>query len=506
MKMEIKAEGLVTRDSITVFFEKPKNLPADYTYRILLNGESAGGTDKTHFLLENLAGSTYYDVQVEVISDGHKIADSQILHLHTKAAGNRLDVTKAPYLAAGDGVTMDTDALQRAIDDCGAQDVVYLPAGIYRTGALRLHSNMELYLEEGATIQGTDDPKDYLPRIWSRFEGTELSCYSSLLNMGELDHNSGPNCENVLIRGKGTIASGGRILAERVIASEREKLKDYLEALGDKIKECEKPETIPGRVRPRLINMSNCRNIRISGIDLKDGASWNVHMIYSSQIITDHCRFYSKDVWNGDGWDPDSSEDCTIFGCVFYTGDDSIAIKSGKNPEGNEIARMSSNIRIFDCRCVFGHGITIGSEMSGGVENVKIWDCDMSNSLCGIEIKGTKKRGGFVRDVHVRDCQAARVLFHSVGYNDDGIGAKTPPVFENCTFENVHITGKCYDHDGKYQYMNSIEMVGFEEAGYELKNILLKDITVGIEGEERQQTFVLKACENITISNLRCIG
>ena len=98
------------------------------------------------------------------------------------------------------------------------------------------------------------------------------------------------------------------------------------------------------------------------------------------------------------------------------------------------------------------------------------------------------------------------MLFHSVGYNDDGIGAKTPPVFENCTFENVHITGKCYDHDGKYQYMNSIEMVGFEKAGYELKNILLKDITVGIEGEERQQTFVLKACENITISNLRCIG
>ena len=109
-------------------------------------------------------------------------------------------------------------------------------------------------------LQGTDRVEDYLPRIWSRFEGTELECYSSLLNLGELDHDGGYRCQNVVIRGKGTIASGGRILAERVIASERERLKDYLASLGEKIKECEKPETIPGRVRPRLINMSNCRN------------------------------------------------------------------------------------------------------------------------------------------------------------------------------------------------------------------------------------------------------
>lgn len=496
---------MVTSDSITVYFEKPENLPEDYRYIVLLNGEKAGESDKTHFLLENLSSNTGYEVQICVLSGGAEIGKSRALHLRTKLAGNRLDVTKAPYLAAGDGKRMDTEALQKAIDDCGELDTVYLPAGIYRTGALRLHSNMELYLEEGAVLQGTDCAEDYLPRIWSRFEGTELFCYSSLLNMGELDHNSGPNCENVLIRGKGTIASGGRVLAERVIASEKEKLKDYLEALGDKIKECEKPETIPGRVRPRLINMSNCKNIRITGVTLKDGASWNVHMIYSDGIVTDHCSFYSKNVWNGDGWDPDSSENCTVFGCVFYTGDDSIAIKSGKNPEGNEIARPSSHIRIFDCKCAFGHGITIGSEMSGGVEDVKIWDCDMSNSLCGIEIKGTKKRGGYVRNVQVRDCQAARVLFHSVGYNDDGTGAPQPPVFEKCTFENLHITGKCLDHDGEYQYLNSIEMIGFDEPGYELKDILLRNVTLGVEGESREQAVVLRLCRNITIENLQCL-
>ena len=414
-------------------------------------------------------------------------------------------MTKAPYMAAGDGVTMDTRAIQRAIDDCGAGDVVYLPGGIYKTGALRLHSNMELYLEEGATLQGTDNPEDYLPRIWSRFEGTELSCYSSLLNMGELDHKSGANCENILIRGKGTIASGGRSLAKNVIDLETERLKEELAALGDKIKEYEKPETIPGRVRPRLINISNCQNVRISGVTLKDGASWNVHMIYSDHIVTDHCKFYSQDVWNGDGWDPDSSSNCAIFGCVFYTGDDSIAIKSGKNPEGNQIGRPSCNIKIFDCKCAFGHGITIGSEMSGGVENVKIWDCDMGASLCGIEIKGTKKRGGYVRKVHVRDCRAARVMFHSVTYNDDGTGAAETPVFEDCIFERMQITGKCFDHDGAYHEANCIELVGFEQPGHALRNILLKDITLGVEGETRPQTLVLNACEGIAIQNLKCL-
>lgn len=502
---EIKIEWLVTSDSITIYFDKPKDLPKKYQYIILVNGKPAGESNRTHFLIEGLRSGEYYDVQVKVIGGKEVLAESFVLHLHTKSAGNRLDVRKAPYMAVGDGNVMDTQAIQKAIDDCRAGDVVYLPAGIYRTGALRLHSNMELYLEEGALLQGTDNPEDYLPRIWSRFEGTELYCYSSLLNMGELNHKSGVNCENILIRGKGTIASGGKILAKRVIDLETERLKDDLDSLGDIIKECEKPETIPGRVRPRLINISNCKNVRISGVTLKDGASWNVHMIYSENIMTDHCRFYSEDVWNGDGWDPDSSNNCTIFGCIFYTGDDSIAIKSGKNPEGNEIGRPSCNIKIFDCKCAFGHGITIGSEMSGGIENIKIWDCDMGDSLCGIEIKGTKKRGGFVRKVQVRDCKVARVLFHSVGYNDDGIGAGVAPVFEDCTFENIQITGKCLDHDKAYHEMDCMELVGFDEPGHELKNILLKNITLGIAGETRKQTFSLCACEGITISNLRCL-
>lgn len=369
------------------------------------------------------------------------------------------------------------------------------------TGALRLHSNMELYLEEGAVLQGTADPEDYLPRIPSRFEGTEMECYSSLLNLGTLDHAAGPNCENVILRGKGTIASGGKLLASRIIESERERLKEYLAQNADLVSTCENADTIPGRVRPRLVNMSNCRNIWMQGLTFANGVSWNLHMIYSDQIVTDHCTIKSDGVWNGDGWDPDSSTNCTLFACEFCTGDDAVAIKSGKNPEGNVINRPTKHIRVFDCHSGFGHGICIGSEMSGGVEDVKIWDCNMAVSTSGLEIKATKKRGGYVRDVEVCDCTLSHVMVHSVGYNDDGIGSDVPPILENFKYERVTLLGRYIDHDHVWHSCPAIELCGFDVPGYEVKNVRFKDVVLE-DNSGPAQNIQMQHCKNVSFENV----
>jgi len=501
---EIKTRRM--EDSITIYWEKPE-FAGNCQYELLLDGKRRGSTDKTHYTFEGLTADREYEIEVRAYAPGEDVILSrETKKISTLPAKRRIDVTLAPYCAKGDGSTLNTECLQHAIDDCGENEAVYFPAGIYKTGALRLHSNMELYVDKGAILQGTDEPEDYLPRIWSRFEGTELECYSSLLNIGELNYREGYNCENVMIRGGGTIASGGVTLAKRIIRTERERLKDYLAGLGDKIKECETKDTIPGRVRPRLINISNCKNVTLSNLTLKDGASWNVHMIYSDDIVTFGCTFYSKDVWNGDGWDPDSSTNCTLFDCMFFTGDDSVAIKSGKNPEGNEINRPCEHIWVFDSKCAFGHGIAIGSEISGGIRDVKIWDCDMSDSLSGIEIKATKKRGGYVENVQVKDCAVCRVMFHSVGYNDDGIGADTPPVFKNCSFRGMEIKGKCHDiHEKCWKDCDAIELKGFDEKGYELSNIVFEDVVLGTKGEEREQRLSLRLCENVTFKNICCI-
>lgn len=221
---------------------------------------------------------------------------------------------------------MNTQNLQRAIDDCGPGQMVYFPKGVFLTGALRLHGDMELYIERDGTLKGSKEPDDYLPRIPSRFEGIEREIYSGLLNIGEMDHDAGCTTKNIVIRGEGTIEGGGKTLAKRVIRQERERLSGYLASLGDGIAEYENSDTIPGRVRPRLIHICNAKNVSISGLSIKSGACWNVHMIYSEHILTYDCKFYSREVWNGDGWDPDSSRDCVIFGCTFDTGDDAVEL------------------------------------------------------------------------------------------------------------------------------------------------------------------------------------
>ena len=476
----------VSDTQLTLWWDQAAQAGARYT--VLLNDEIRDTVSHTHCTLCDLQPGESYQVCVK--TGDVLIGEGFITMAKTP---RRLNVRD--FGAAGDGRTMDTAALQAALDACGRDEEVWFPAGTYLTGALRLHSDMKVYLDRDATIQGTANPEDYLPKIWSRFEGVEQECYQSLLNLGTLDHAAGPNCRNVFIYGAGKICGGGQTLAMRTIETERKRLKDYLAALGDKVRECENDDTIPGRARGRLINLSNCENIRISGLTLENGASWNVHMIYSRKIITDHCTFRSEEVWNGDGWDPDSSENCTLFACEFHTGDDSVAIKSGKNPEGNAINRPTRNIRIFDCKSAFGLGIAIGSEMSGGVEDVHIWDCDLEHSLYGIQIKGTKKRGGYVRNITVRDCRLSRFLCCAVLYNDDGEGSPVPPVFSDMVCERVHLTGWARNYwETELHAMPCIDLTGFDVPGYEARNLRFIDCTMG-----KDATIVLRHCREISM-------
>jgi len=494
----------VTSNTITLYWDKTCSLPEDYCFGVYVDGLRIGESTKTHYTVKGLRPITSYKVQISLFGKGveeHFVSDEWVVV--TGKAKKKIEVTASPYYAIGDGKIMNTVALQQAIDDCDEESVVYIPAGTFLTGSLRLHSDMELYLEEGAVLQGTANPEDYLPRIPSRFEGYGMECYSSLLNLGEMNHEDDYNCRNVMIHGKGTVASGGLALATNVINLEKVRIKNVLDSLSDKERaEYETADTLPGRVRPKLVNMSNCQNIILSGLTFADGACWNIHMIYSDNIITHDCIVKSKGIWNGDGWDPDSSTNCTIFGTTFYTQDDSIAIKSGKNPEGNIINRLCEHIRIFDCVSVFGHGIAIGSEMSGGVRDVKIWDCDLENTRYGVEIKGTKKRGGFVRDIHVENCTVSRVLFHAVGYNDDGIGAEHPPLFENCSFKNLHILGEFAEYDDSKIACDAMELIGFDESGYEINNITFEDILLQRRVNDGPQKISMQFCKGTTLKNV----
>ena len=497
-------KAIVFNDEITVFWDRQENYQVGDKYKVTINETKIEEVKKTHYELYNLTSETDYKVKVELYSSDDKFKSLVGEEVYkTKKEKNRIDVTKPPYSAVGDGKTLNTKSLQKAFDNCGENDYIYIPKGEYLTGGLRLHSDSELYVEEGATIKGSENYEDYMPKIKSRFEGIEQMCYQSLINMGELDRDGGYNCKNVVIRGGGKIVGGGQGLRLSIIEREKILLKDYMESLGEKLKECETPVTIPGRARGRLVNMSNCQNVILSNINFYNGPAWNIHFIYSDNIITNRCSINSKGISNGDGWNPDSSTNCTVFDCFFDTGDDCIAIKSGKNPEGNIINKPSKNIKIFDNKALCGHSIAVGSEMSGGVDGVYIWDVDISKTILGVELKGAKKRGGYIKNVFVYDSIMPRIdVRASVGYNNDGEGAPIPPYYENYYFENVTLTGvSVYEREDDKKFP-AISIIGMEEKGHEVKNVTVKNCTVlAYDEQNTHHAFEFRNVKNLTITN-----
>jgi hypothetical protein len=175
-------------------------------------------------------------------------------------------------------------------------------------------------------------------------------------------------------------------------------------------------------------------------------------------------------VLNGDGIDPDSSKNSYLFDILFDTGDDCIAIKSGKNPEGNVADRPTEGVRIFDCRFERGHGISIGSEMSGGVRDVRVEDCVAGALLHGLQIKATPERGGFIEDVTVRNCDLQQItVFTKLPYNNDGQSAPTPPRFRRFRFENI-------DLRQADPQTPAIIVNGFEAEGHETRDVTFQNI------------------------------
>ncbi len=494
--------AIVFNDEITLYWDRAKAYVKGDLYKVEVNGEFFY-VQKTHYELYNLESQKEFKVKVTLIDgDGKEkefIGEEKYVTAKQK---NKIDVTKSPYNAVGDGITNNRQSLQKAFDDCTENDYIYIPKGVFVTGGLRLHSNSELYIEKGAILQGTADHKDYLPKILSRFEGIELNCYQSLINMGELDRNGGYSCKNVIIRGGGQIKGGGGELRKDIIETELVLLKDYMQSLGEKLKECETPVTIPGRARGRLINMSNCQNIVLSNIEFFNSPSWNIHFIYSDNIVTNRCYITSKGISNGDGWNPDSSTNCTVFDTLFNTGDDCIAIKSGKNPEGNVINRPTKSIKIFDIKVLCGHSVALGSEMSGGIDGVYIWDSDVSKIEDGVRVKVTKKRGGYVKNLFVYDCVLSNAVITSkYSCNNDGESANDRPYLENFHFENIIFTGKSEYANGKIQNVPCLTFVGIDEEGHHVKNVTVKNCVFKRDTDNEPARVHFEKVDNLVIEN-----
>jgi exo-poly-alpha-galacturonosidase len=461
------APGTLTENSATLLWDKQYTNNA-VVYEIILNGRAVASTTKTNYTLTHLKAGTSYSVGVRVKPNKNTKA-LKTLGFKTASRGKIYNILD--YGAKENSSIKNTRAIQSAIDACTEGGTVYIPKGSFVSGALFLKSNMTLYIEKGGLLKGSAAPEDYLPMILNRFEGWELKTYASLLNAGILDHNGGYSVKNLRITGGGTIAGGGKQLGEAMI-----------KANGL-------------RSRGRLICLMNCHDVSISNLKIMEPPCWTIHYIYSNNITCHDLNIITTNIRNGDGIDPDSSTDAYIFNCTFDTGDDCIAIKSGKNPEGFLIAKPTTHVRISDCNFIRGHGISIGSEMSGGVSGVLVQDCKAGALLHGMQIKGTKDRGGYVRNVTVADCQLLQItIFSAVNYNNDGDPAPEVPSFENFVFKNIDLSEASVKEP-------VIDINGFKDPAHRVKNVSFSNIIL-----PENAKLVINDAEHVKFTNIKSIN
>ncbi len=454
-------------DEVTLLWDKPADAGAKVTFEILRDGQPAGTTTKAHFTATGLAPEHDYVFTVRTAA-----ASSNPLPVRTKAREAVVLVTD--HGAVGDGRTLNTRAIQAAIAACPPGGIVRLPAGVFLSGALFLKGDMTLEIAEGGVLKGSANPADYAPFILNRFEGWEMKTYASLLNAGTLDRTGPANVRRLSIRGRGTISGGGKALSDAVRA----------EFPG-----------VPGlRARGRLICLMNAADVEVAGLTLEETLCWTLHYIYSEDVSI-HGLTIRSDVLNGDGLDPDSSRNSYIFDCTFDTGDDCIAIKSGKNPEGNVVNRPTDNVWVSDCRFLRGHGISIGSEMSGGVRGVLVEDSSAGPLLNGLQIKGTKDRGGFVEDVTVRHCDLQQITIRTaLAYNNDGAPAPAAPFFRNFHFHDLDLT--------KADPAKPVIIVnGFDNVGHRTRNVNFERLRLPAGAK-----IVIDQAEDVTFADLTTPG
>jgi len=355
------------------------------------------------------------------------------------------DFELAKFGAVGDNKTDNTAAIAQAIAACaqaGGGRVV-VPQGEFVTGAIHLRSNVNLHLNEGATLRFTRDTSKY-PIVLTRFEGVELMNFSPLIYAFEQ--------QNIAVTGSGTIdgnADAGHWWAWKAPTRSRPNKDGKPNDRDTLFQMAETGVPVNQRIfgdghylRPNFFQPYRCQNVLIEGITLLNSPMWQVHPVLSTNVTVRKLSI-NADGPNTDGCDPESCRDVLIEDCTFNTGDDCIAIKSGRNGDGRRVHASTENVVIRGCHMKNGHGgVTIGSEISGGVRNVFAENCRMDSPRLDIAVrlKNNAMRGGVLENIHVLDITVGQVANAALAidfFYEEGKAGKFTPVVRNVSLRKV---------------------------------------------------------------------
>jgi len=405
----------------------------------------------------------------------------------------------AKFGAVGDGNFDCTPAFADAITACNKAGggTVVVPKGTFLSGAIRLKSHVNLRLDSGATIRFSRDPAKF-PIVLTRFEGVELMNYSPFIYALEE--------ENIGISGSGTLdgnadaehwwswkGSPGR---SSEISHTQDADRKRLFAMSESRVPVEQRVFGPGHfLRPNFIQPYRCKNVLIEGVTLLHSPMWEVHPVLSSNVIVRGVTINSSGP-NNDGCNPESCSDVLIENCFFNTGDDCIAIKSGRNEDGRRVNVPSQNIVVQNCRMKDGHGgVTIGSEVSGGIRNIFAQNCEMDSPhlFSALRIKNNAMRGGDIEHIFARNIKVGQVSMAGISidfYYEEGKAGKFTPIVRNVQVQNLTT------HEAKY----AVYLRGFKHAPIEQVALSNCDF------EGVQNPNVIEDVKNISFSDVRING
>ncbi len=397
-------------------------------------------------------------------------------------------------------------AIMKAIDECnkaGGGQVVLPPGRWFSKGPIHLKDNVNLRLEEGAALKFSDDPEAYLPLVKVRWEGTVCWNYSPLIYAYQKS--------NIALTGKGTIDGNAANWSIEWRKAQKPD-KDVLRQMGnDKVPEDQRVfgngfldldgdgeddgngDAKQHWLRPTLIELYQCNNILLEGLTLKNSPFWTVHPVFSKNISIKGLQIYGGYL-NDDGIDPDSSEDVLIEECYIETEDDAISVKAGRDQDAWDRGK-SRNIIVRNCRLNSGvNSFCVGSEMSGGVENIFVEDCHILSGKHGLNFKCNLDRGGqvkniFLRNIEIDSVREAMFIFRMDyhGYR----GNHFPTKFNDFFASNI----TC----GKVK-AKPFKIVGVEEEP--ITRVVLHDIVIREAGEPSLIEFAEEViAENVMINN-----
>ena len=450
------------------------------------------------------------------------------------------EVTLTKYGADKTGQKICTAAFNQALEELASRGGGHLivPRGVWLTGPIVLRSNIDLHLEKGAVVQFVADEALY-PLVTTSFEGLDTRrCQSPI---------SGRDLENISITGEGVIDGNGQywrpLKKAKVndgmwkkltsqpggvlkrpdywVPSQSYDLGEQLSSMNvpDKPLSLEEWKSIKRFLRPVMVSLVGCKNVLLQGVIFQNSPAWNLHPLMCENIIIDNVLVRNPAyAQNGDALDLESCKNAIIVNSRFDAGDDGICIKSGKDADGRRRGRPCENVVVDGCTVFAGHGgFVVGSEMSGGVRNISVKDCQFVGTDVGLRFKSTRGRGGIVENIFIDGVSMTDIATYALTFNmyyggksvaealaDSTQQQKTDtvpvteetPIFRNIDIRNVvcHNAGYAMEFNGLPEMpidsinLNDIFILAKKDATFQYcTNIIKKNVNIVLEGTEKDK-------------------